>query len=718
MNTLFDTENSFSPEGEKPFEFGNVLKSIRKRVWWIAAIFIPIVAMTTIWNFMATPLYQATVKILIDPKGPNVVKLEEVLERDLKPSEFYKNQIYLLTSNSLAERVVKNLKLSAREGFGKPQIEKEYFFSALLKFLPSLPEKNGEIRAINALKARLAPQFIKGGSILLLRFVSPDPILAAEIANSIAENYINLTIGMRIDASNESYSWLTQEIKKVRKELLESEQVLQKYRERFNLLSLKERQNIISQNLKEMSTSYTRAKSETTGLRILVQKIKSINGDASGLEILPGMFNNHILQELKNALAMLEREKSEMSLRYGPDHPKFIRMNAKIRSTKKKIKLKIREIADSIIVRFQVAEANEMSFGESLQKQKKEALRLDGLAIQYRTLEREAETNRKVFETLLARARETRIFEGLKSTGIRILDRAEIPSRPFRPQKIKNILISMGAALFLGLLLIYALESMDDRFRSPKDVDSLTGIPVLGVIPELGKKIGKHDPLLRLKGKRQSAGLEQFKNVETVLFYQYMEKYKIIQFSSCIPGEGKSFILANIATRMALRNKKVLILDGDLRKPTANKIFGIPPTKGLAHYLLGKAKLDEIIYRVPNSSLNMIPAGETNAEISNLLIQSDLINLLESLRDEFDTILIDSPPFLSLNDALVWSKSVDGLIYVVDLQQVTPSMVLQVADNLRKLDVEILGSIVNRLQKYAPYYCYGCDRRSNHYYES
>jgi len=721
---------------ETIFNFHDYLMVIRKRIWTIATIFVVVVSLVAIWNFKAKSEYRATVQILIEPVIPNVVNIEEILGRDIQMSLYYATQYKLLQSQILAQRVVRVLKLSKKKGFGLPLKEERSSlenivrsaFQSALEFVRGLLEEvrisregavqkflfTPEERAIQVLLGKLLIAPVRRTRLVLLHFEDADPVLAAKISNTLAEYYLKMDLELRVTTTKEASKWLSGELDRVQKILSRAELALQSYKEKYNLVSLEDRQNIVLQKLVELSTAVTKARTERIASEVVADLIQQAKGDIEVLASLPDVIENSMMQKLKKDYIILLRELSELSKRYKDQHPKLVRLNSKIQVTKKNIEKETREIFKNIQTRYQVALTREKSLTKFLEEQKQEALRLNRFGIQYQVLKREADTSRKLYENMLTRTKETDLLEGLKTTNIRIIDRAKVPKMPVRPRRLRNILIAMFGSLFFGVVLVFSIDFLDMRIRTPEEVETIAEAPVIGTIPNMTKKQMRNSTLFDSKHSTHITR-EYFREIRTMMTFRLGATRKVILVTSCIPREGKTFVAANLAIALCGAEKKVLLIDGDFHRAGVHEIIQVQRKPGLSDILFGMANFADSIYPIAETSLSVIPAGDVKGPSSRIFESDSFRSLIEPLRKEFDYIVVDSAPLLAVSDPLIWSLSVDGVFFVVDVLQVTVEMFRQSANKLKELEVPILGIVLNRLMKSHQYYYYGYYGKYNYY---
>ena len=451
------------------------------------------------------------------------------------------------------------------------------------------------------------------------------------------------------------------------------------------------------------------------GVEVLSKRVQQANGDVEALTSLPDVIENPVLQKLKGEYITLLREFSDLSKRYKDQHPRLVRLNSQIQTTKKKLDDVTREISKNILTRFQVAAAREKSLSQSLEEQKQEALQLNRLGIQYHVLKREADTNQKLYENMLTRSKETDLLEGLKTTNIRIVDRAKVPNAPERPRTRRNIFIAMVGSLLCGVLFVFFLDHLDTRIRAPEEAEAIIGAPLLGVVPALGKKLGLALHLSSGKESTDRILMEHFRELRAMVVFRLGTGCKVIQVTSCLPREGKTFVTANLALALSNSGKKVLVIDGDFHRAGIQQVFRIRGNPGLVHVLIGEAELADAIRPIAKMPLKVLPAGRMRGTSSGFFESANFRSVIDRLRADFDYIVVDSPPVLAVSDPLIWSQCVDGVLFVVDVQQVTIDMLRQSVSKLKELEVSILGVVMNRLAKHHNYYYYGYSQKYDYY---
>jgi uncharacterized protein involved in exopolysaccharide biosynthesis len=496
------SEEIISPRDET-INIRDYIRVIVNRKWTILTVFIVLVTTVTIGSFKIMPVFQATSQLLIEKGSPNIVNIQEVLDADTSHIDYYKTQYEMLKSNSLALRVIKILNLKNSTEF-KPKnkdssinikakisswIKKGINVISSQKTRETRITQNNEEKEMNSLiktyleKLKITP--IRDSRLVNISFEAHDPALAAKIINTHARLYIETNLEGKLNASKDALSWINRQIEGIKVELEKSEEALQKYKENNNLISInfEERYNINIQNLNNLNNALTEAKTRRIGMENLYNEMKRLSKDPQEVESLPAVVENPLIQELKAQHVKLIGGYSDLSEKFGPEHPRMISLKSTISEMESKIAYEIKNIAKSIEIEYKISKAKEKSIAKALSDQKEAALKLNQKEIKYNTLKRYVETNRMLYESLLKRAKETGITENLKATNIVVVDPARIPDNPIKPKKKQNILLAIITGLTLGIGLAFFFEYLDNTIKTPDDIEKHLNLPTLGVIP-------------------------------------------------------------------------------------------------------------------------------------------------------------------------------------------------------------------------------------------
>ncbi len=713
---------------------GDYFGAIRRRYKTIVVTFTIILSLVVTWNFMATPIYKASSRILVEMDERKILSFADNFRRDLRLPEFTATHKTLIKSFSVLKKTVAMLELEKKVGYGVPRPRnsiRNFFWTAyniafdwvnsgqVIKLVPSSPQVNlPEYLAISEVKKRLNVSGVRGTGVINISFEDADPKIATKIVNTLTGYYLDMEIGLRLSVNKNASAWLKTEILKAGKILETSERSLQNYGSKNKFTSPEDRQSIMFQKLREISSAVTTARNERISLEIFYREAIASNGNNGGIIIVPQVAENETLQRFNGQRVTLLREYSSLSKRYKDRHPRMASLLSSIKLMDEKIHKETNATKQRIIARYRIAKENEHALEKNLDEHKKEVARINWLAIQHRTLKRDVDTNRKVYENLLSRQKETTVLSAFKSSSIRIVDKARLPQKPIRPNKTLNLLLGVIASLLFSLTLAFIIDARYNPIRTPGDVERIAGVSMLGSLKDFGKKVSKYDPLLRLGNQEQAIGREFFRGIRTTALNRLGNEYQVIQITSCIPSEGKSFVASNLAESISSSGKKVLLIDGDLKRQSLKSIFGLEASPGLIDIISDNAQLSDSIIRIhPNQDLDFLPAGRLFGEATKILTQEKLKETIDKLKPWYDFVIIDTPPILAVSHPLIWAAHVDCIFFVVDVKQVNSYMLNQSIKILKEIGTPILGTILNRISKSnIGLYHYGYDKKYNVYY--
>jgi capsular exopolysaccharide synthesis family protein len=362
-------------------------------------------------------------------------------------------------------------------------------------------------------------------------------------------------------------------------------------------------------------------------------------------------------------------------------------------------------------------QAQENGLMRALEQQKQEALGMNRKGIEYGVLQRDAESNRQIYDSLLKRANETGVSGDLKTSNIRVVDRADVPQSPVRPRRSLNLLLALFGGSFLGLGLAFFFDYLDNRIKTPEEIVQHLGLPSLGLIPVAPKVEGSSaDPMI---DQSEPIFSEAFRALRTnVLFSSAEEGTHTVVVTSTGPGEGKSLVTANLAMALAKAGQRVLVIDADLRRPRVHTIFGKKQDPGLSNLMVGSSKAADVVQKGRIQNLWILPAGKTPPNPAELLGSKRFNEFLKSLKDHFDWVLIDSPPVMAVADACVIAHRTTGVIFVVSADATSRHTARQALEQLAQAHARVIGGVLNRvdLQKNPYYYSKYYKKEYSSYY--
>lgn len=702
--------------------FLDYVRVLYRRRATVVTAFAVIVLTTAVYTFTATRIYEARVQILIEKENANVVTFKEAFEQNQVADDYYQTQYRILQSRALARRTLETLGLwnhpqSDRGSNGAKGIA-SVILLPIRSILDWLRKDSNELRladetaaqsgAIDAFLAHLRVAPIRNSRLVDVYFSSPDPMLAAKIANALAQGYIQQNLEYRFNSSKEASEWLNGQLAEQRKHVEASEQAVQRYREQGDAASLGDSQNIVVQKLADVNAAVTRAKTERIQKEAAFNQIRTLQNDRASLDTFPAILSSTFIQQQKGELANLQRQQAQLSEKLGPRHPEMVKLGLAIQTAEAKIRGEISKVVDAMRNDYEQALAQEKSLTTALEQQKRDALALNRKGIEYGVLTRNAASNRQIFEALLQRTKETGISGELKTSNIRVVDPAETPRRPVRPNTANNLLLAIfgGAAFAIGLAFFF--EYLDSRIKSPDELKQHLGLPFLGMIPGISDE-AIDNPLI--SNGVPSGFSESFRGVRTnLLFSSADEGCRCLIVTSTGPGEGKTLVSGNLAIALAQAGQKVLLLDADMRKPRLHEVFGETQAPGLSNVLVGNAKSPDAFHKTTIPGLFLMPAGVQPPNPAELLGSKRFQDLLGSLAQHFEWIVVDTPPVMAVTDSAVVAHLATGVLFVVGAEMTSRHTAKRAIEQLVHARAKFVGAVLNRVDLehngyyYAQYY--------------
>lgn len=701
-------------------------KVIRKRQWTIIAFFLIVVVTTAVWTFTMHPIYRGTTTIQINKENPQIVDFKEIFAVNTTDRDYYQTQYKLLESRKLAKRVIRLHNLSEHPEF-LPQAQTPFqrvksnvldFFSGIFNSSrKDLSSDNRETLLTNRFLDRLKIEPIRNTRLVQIHFDSRSPELSWKVSNTLAKEYIQQNLEARLIATEQAKEWLTKQLDVLKAKVERTDEALQAFASKHDIISLDEKENITIQRLTELNEALTVAESDRMAKEALYKQASNRNFDS-----LPLILENKLIQDLKEASIQLDAQYMRLSRTFKPDYPEMVRLKNQMDTIQKRINAEVEMIIAGIKNDYESSLRRESLLRGAFERQKTTAMEMKEKAIQYNILKREADTNRQLYNALLQRMKEAGVSAGITACNIQVVDKAELPTKPFKPNTALNLLLAMVVGLFFGVGLAFFLEYLDNTVKTPEDVEQLIQLPSFGMIPEISyerrrqlDQAGFHPVELITSGHSKSMLSEAYRNVRTSILLSFSEKPpKKIVISSPNPAEGKTTTVTNTAIALSQTGARVLIIDSDMRKPRLHSIFGEENGTGLSSFLSGNTRLTSIIKQPNIPNLFYIPSGPIPPNPSELLGSNLFKTMVQFLGEKFDHIVLDSPPVLGFADSIILSTFVDGIILVVQGGK-TPLETLQRSrDNLLQVNAKILGVVINRVDIGRSHYGYYYYRY--HYY--
>ena len=708
------------------------LRVLIKRKWLVIGCVVGIFAIVAIASLRQTPVYEAVGQIVVNKADSNLITFKDSMPVvDYYDQSDLDTEVRILQSDLLALQVIRQLNLDKRQEFGGRPEQKQ----------PNLvadPLQNDSSRTsalLGSFRGSLRVALIPNTRIIEIHYNSTDPQLAASTVNTLAATYVEQNFKTKFESTMQASDWLSKQLVDLQMKVETSQEKLVRYQKEHEILGIDEKQNITTEKLDELNKEMSAAESDRMQKEAIYRQTQSADPEVVAAAIIAesGGPGSTLLDKLREQQATLRIQVAELSTQFGPSYPKLAQLNSQLKEIDRQLQSEINKSVNHLRGEFQAALQRETMLRASFEKQKQEANKLNESAIEYSLLKRDVESNRTLYEGLLEKLKEAGVTAGLRSNNFRIINAARVPTSPSEPNIPRNLAFALVLGVISGVGLAFLLENMDNTVRTPEQAQAISALPSLGMIP-LGSRAntrGAAGTRLALTSKEavemvtqvrpQSQMAESYRALRTSLLLSNLgAPPKVVLVTSARPQEGKTTTSINTAIVLAQKGVRVLLVDADLRRPSIHKALGMGPRSGLSNVLTGSATLQQCITTstvLPN--LSILPAGSLPPNPAELLASANMRNLLAELREQYDHIVIDTPPTLSVTDAVVLSPRADATILVIRSGQTTKQALRRSRDILTQVNAHVAGVLLNAVDLTSPdyYYYYEYQGKYTHYYQ-
>jgi polysaccharide biosynthesis transport protein len=693
------------------------LITLRKHQWLILTFLLTVVTVVTIASFKMKPIYEAAATVEVDKESSqNTLPFQDEAAYDeyVDMDNFLETQTKILESETLAFQTIKSLDLARKPEFGGEPGG------------PAFGQGAGARRPaiLGAFLGGLSVKRVPNSRLIEVRFEAEDPQLAAQVVNAHLQNYIEQNFRSKYDATTQASNWLSSELEELRIKVEKSEDARLAYERENQIWQIDEKQDITTQKLADLSKAVTEAQTGLAEKEALYKMAVSGNVDA-----LPAARESVVVQDLIKRKVEADNNYADALDQFGPNYPKVQRLAVQQKEAADDLANAQKTLVQSIEEEYNTAQNHVTILQAALDKQKADANDLAEKLVQYHILEHDAEANKQLYDGLLQKLKEATISVGLRSSNIRVVDPALVPTTPSRPQKSRNILLAFLVGIVGGIGLAIFREYLDNTVKSPDDIEHLTGLPSLAVVPALPGSLNGHrsglawpsrhpapppgagprvELLSYLQPKSQIS--EAFRALRTSLLLSQAEHPpQVILVTSALPREGKTTAAVNLAVTLAQLGDRTLLMDSDLRKPGIRRAMNLTIGKdmGLSSFLAGVCTLEEAILPHPTiSNLSVLTTGPVPPSPADLLSSHRMQEAIVEARRRFKFVVVDSPPIMAATDAVILSAQTDGVLLVVRSGETPKEAFTRSRDLLAAVKSRLLGVVLNAVDSSAPDYYY------------
>ena len=728
------------------FNVKEIWRKVRKHKWLIVAVTVVITTLTTIHTYRQKPIYQALTMVEVGKEQYAPVKAADLVVTDgdsVGPGGSLKTKIFIILSDPLLESVVRDLQLDKNPNFWRRssrsmseafmtmigQAPEEEQVPAGKKVVdesaeppaagngPS-PEESERLEPyVSKIRGGLKVEQIKETQILSISYTDGDPKIAEAVANGVAKAFIDQNFENKTEKFTRASDWLDRSTRELQAKVEQAEQALANYTRDHNMYSTDGKASLTTDKLTNLHGQALQAQIDRMLKQSLYEQVKS--GDLSRL---PESYADATLSGLKKQLTDLTIQASQLSLSYGPQNPKLIEMKQQMSSLQSQLDKSITLLGEKLKAEYERAVRNEQSLNDALAQAKAEASQQNQLLIEYSVLRQNADTTKAIYTDFLQRNSQAKIQVAEQNNNVRLIQPAKLPRGPIGTNRNSMIMGAFIVSLLGGIGLALLIEFFDKSIKTVEDVTRYTQLPVLGVVPTVPRlmqvnRSPKTALVRRKEGKliareemssftaeklialdQNSAAAEAYRGLRTSLLLSTIERPpKTILVVSGRSSEGKTTTAVNTAISLSQLGASVLLIDCDLRKPSAHKLLGVNQHTGLSTYLSQGANLDELIAPTEVENLHLLPCGQIPPNPAELLSSKRMKEMLKTLGEQFDHIVIDSPPITNVTDPIILATMVDGVILVVQAGKSSREDVGRSCQELASVGAKTLGALLNHV---------------------
>jgi capsular exopolysaccharide synthesis family protein len=674
--------------------------------------------------------FQAKAQVLIEDERSTAMAGIAASDYYEDPVPYYNTQYRILRGRDLARRVAKKVNLQGVQEFNGTEEPAPTPFSMargagdrFMRWMtrtpppvvePPKPDENADESAlVSAFLDRVQVAPVTDSKLVDVYFTSTDPNFAAAAANALVDEYVAANLEVRMQGTQSMLDWLGKEVRTQQAKVEQSERELASYRDRENAMSLDEKNNIVLSRLNSLNEAVLRSRTTRIEKESIYNQVKSVSGTLTA-DSIPAVAQNPQVQLLKTQLGELQRQKAQLSERYGEKHPDIIKINAQLADAERQLQSETAKALQTVKNEYDRAVLEERTLASNLEEAKKDVQDLGRKSVSYNVLEREARSNRTVYEALLQRENELRVSSNNRANNVRVVEHAEVPKGPLAPTGRRTWLLSLAVALVAAVGVAYGLDYMNDTIKTPEDVTRLLKMQFLGLVPSV--RGDKHPVLASSHAPHEFS--EAFRSLRTSIIARYPgEGAKTMAVTSAQPLEGKTTTAANIAMALAYGGARVLLIDADMRRPGLHRPLRLTNDRGLSQILTGQARVRDVIQRTVDPNLLAITAGRTPPNPSELLASERMKTLLTNLQHgPFDWIVIDTPPVLAVTDAVILAPAVAGVTFVIGAEMTRRRLAERALETILSSHPKMVGVVLNKVDFARNRYYYS--RYYGHQYKS
>ena len=687
--------------------FKDYFLMFRERVWYLIVAFFIIFSGSILYTFNKTKVYTAVAQVqLFRDDSSALGQTVEMEQNQIRTAEDLNTQISLLESSTIIKGVEQRLQDEMRQRFMAP------YTDTLSLSGPLTPlEILGRNRKVVPRRMSL---------MINVAYSHPDPVVAAEVANLFAKEYIDYNLKLNIDASMKAVEDLRIRAEQQKERVEELDLKLAEYREQNNAVSLDSQENIAGAQLARLNEIKLTNKNVYDQLETKWNLIETYRREGKNLWELSFVAEQSRVSGLLEQITGSRINISSLSKRYREKHPAMIQLLQTLQEAELELEGAVQNSVDKVYAGYIEAKSNFEMASQRLAEKEKELIDLSKTRVEYSSLLHDLEVQQSFFQALNSRMTTEKAQVNLKNPNARVVDEAFPPpeDKPSSPNVAMNLAAGFFGGIAVGFGLIFAVAFLDDRVKSAFDIEGTIGLPMLGVVPRI-KKLDTNTKAQAVASNVDRHVTETFRSIHSALkLNDESRNAKIILATSTLPGEGKSFVSSNLSLTFANHGEKTLLIDADLRLPNVARSLQLENDFGLLDHIEKGVALDEVIIKEVYPNLDVLPSGGKSKNPTQVLNSAQFEAMFADLRDRYDRIVVDSPPLAAVSDALNLLPLVDGTLYIIKFNTVKRKTAVVNVRRLWESNTPVFGAILNNITSSLSsyYYSHYSDKAYQDYY--
>lgn len=723
LKSIREIRRPDNPGGSDEISLSHLIRIFQRRRWIIIASSAIVILLGALYCILKTPRYEAVADLAINPEGSNSLDMGDITATlgggGLGFDEKLETQVHILKSKSLAWTVISELRLDKEPTFAVGR--KFAFFGTdnCADKPPQIEQTAAECR--NAILKKFAKSLtvltIPRTQAVEITFRNANPALAREIVNHIVSAYTQRTFMTRYEDTMKASNWLSGQMGQLKSKVAESQTKLSKFQKETGIFGTDENNNLVLSKLDDLSKELTDAEAD----RILKEAQYHV-AQSGNPELIGTIVPDSVLPVLRGQEADLKNQLAQATSEYGPHYPAVIQLGNQLDQVEKSLQKEIADIQERFHADYQVSVGTENQLRGAFDQQKQMAYDMSEGLDQYGILKREVESNNDLYDDLQQKLNEAGVLASLKAASVDAIDLATLPTKPIEPDIPLVLVLCIIFGLGTGIGLAFVAENLDTSIRGPEEIEALTSIPLFGIIPhiKLGRRKskahageadaeGSADPAFVTLHRPKSQASEAFRALRSVILLASAgTPPKAILITSSTANEGKTVTCVNISIALNQRGRRVLLVDADLRRGTMAEKWKIQSNFGLSGALTGTGDWRDVVVELSETpNLFVLQSGLRPPNSSELLGSTQMHELLEEWKAEYDHVIIDSAPCLLVTDAVLIAQWVDMALLVSRIGLTSRSGLRRACDLLHTGNAKIAGIVANDIGFGDHYYGYG-----------